>query len=80
MTLYDRFKESFNEVFNLKSKELQLGFLKMLRGTSLRKQAEIYGYLYDLEGPYEIYSNNSLSKDDIEKIKIVEDMLEKFLE
>ena len=75
---YDRFKESFNEVFNLKSKELQLGFLKMLRGTSLRKQAEIYGYLYDLEGPYEIYSNNSLSKDDIEKIKIVEDMLEKF--
>ncbi len=75
---YDRFKKSFNDVFELKPKELQLGFLKMLRGTSLREQSEIYGYLYDLEGPYEIYKHNDLSEEDIENIKCVEDMLEKY--
>lgn len=75
---YTRFQQSFNEVFALKAKELQLGFLKMLRGTKLREQAELYGYLYDLEGPYEIYKHNDLSSDDIHNIKIVEDMLEKY--
>ena len=74
----ERFKDSFNEVFSLRAKEVQLGFLKLLRGTNLRKQAEIYGYLYDLEGPYEIYQNNSLSVEDVSRIKIVEDMLEKY--
>lgn len=75
---YDRFQQSFNEVFELKAKELQLGFLKMLRGTKLRDQAELYGYLYDLEGPYEIYEHNDMSPADIERIKLVEDMLEKY--
>lgn len=75
---YDRFQQSFNEVFALKAKELQLGFLKMLRGTKLRDQADLYGYLYDLEGPYEIYKHNDMSNTDIQNIKIVEDMLEKY--
>ncbi|MGL4663176.1 MAG: DUF4080 domain-containing protein [Culicoidibacterales bacterium] len=75
---YDRFQQSFNEVFELKAKELQLGFLKMLRGTKLRDQAELYGYLYDLDGPYEIYQHNDMSTEDIHNIKIVEDMLEKY--
>lgn len=75
---YERFQQSFNEVFELKAKELQLGFLKMLRGTKLRDQAEMYGYLYDLEGPYEIYKHNDMSNEDIQNIKIVEDMLEKY--
>lgn len=75
---YERFQQSFNEVFELKAVELQLGFLKMLRGTKLRDQAEMYGYLYDLEGPYEIYKHNDMSNEDIHNIKIVEDMLEKY--
>lgn len=75
---YDRFRISFNDVFVLQPKELQLGFLKMLRGTALRKQAELYEYLYDLEGPYEIYQNHVLSNEDLQHIKYVEDMLEKY--
>lgn len=74
----NRFKQSFNDVFELKAVELQLGFLKMLRGTKLRKQAEVYGYLYDLEGPYEIYQHNDLSYEDIENIKLVEHTLERY--
>ena len=48
-------------------KELQLGFLKLLRGTSLRKEAEKYGYVYDENPPYELLYSNDLSPEDIGK-------------
>ena len=54
----DRFRKSFNDVFALGAKEVQLGFLKMLRGTNLRKDADKYGYKYDKEAPYEILYNS----------------------
>lgn len=75
---YSLFVKSFNAVFHLKAKEVQLGFLKMLRGTNLRKNAENYGYLYSSEAPYEIISNNYISKNELKKIHIAEHMLEKF--
>lgn len=71
----NRFKQTFDEVYNLGSKELQLGFLKMLRGTKLRYQAELYGYSYHKNAPYEIIKNDILSKADIKIIKEVEVML-----
>lgn len=70
------FIHTFDEVFRLGSKELQLGFLKMLRGTKIRREAEKYNYIYDEEAPYQIISNNVLSKEDIEEIHMVEHMLE----
>lgn len=75
---YERFKQSFDEVFAFRAKELQLGFLKMLRGTSLRNNADDYGYQYDQLPPYEMIENHVMSKEDIEHIHLAEDMLEKY--
>ncbi|MFC5588615.1 B12-binding domain-containing radical SAM protein [Sporosarcina soli] len=75
---YDSFRKTFNDVFAMRPEELQLGFLKLLRGTGLRIQAEQYGYTYVDEAPYEIFSNNVLSFDDILRIKQTEDVLEKY--
>lgn len=75
---YDSFKQTFNDVFALRPEELQLGFLKMLRGTGLRLNADEYGYQFMDHAPYEIVSNRVLSFEDIIKIKQVEDVLEKY--
>ncbi|KXH79815.1 B12-binding domain-containing radical SAM protein [Sporosarcina sp. HYO08] len=75
---YDSFRKTFNDVFAMRPEELQLGFLKLLRGTGLRIQAEQYGYAYIDEAPYEIFSNNVLSFDDLLRIKQTEDVLEKY--
>jgi anaerobic magnesium-protoporphyrin IX monomethyl ester cyclase len=72
------FKNTFNMVYLLGAKELQLGFLKMLRGTKIRNQAALYGYLYDNDAPYEIKSNDVLSACDKEIIKQVEKTLNIF--
>ena len=74
----NRFSQTFDEVFQLYPKELQLGFLKMLRGTKIRREADKYGYLYDSKPPYEMQSNNILSKEDILEIHYVEEVLETF--
>lgn len=75
---YHSFKQTFNDVFEMRPEELQLGFLKMLRGTGLRINAKNHKYVYMDHAPYEILSNNVLSFDDIIRIKHVEDVLEKY--
>ncbi len=75
---YFSFRKTFNDVFALRPEELQLGFLKMLRGTGLRIRADEHQYIYMDHSPYEILGNNVLSFEDIIKIKQVEDVLEKY--
>ncbi|GGG20316.1 B12-binding domain-containing radical SAM protein [Lysinibacillus alkalisoli] len=75
---YTSFKKTFNDVFAMRPEELQLGFLKLLRGTGLRLQAQQFGYTYVDVAPYEIFSNNVLTFDDIVRIKHAEDVLEKY--
>ncbi|SFE72314.1 B12-binding domain-containing radical SAM protein [Alteribacillus iranensis] len=75
---YDRFKQTFNDVFAMEPEELQLGFLKMLRGTGLRIQAEKFGYVYMNQAPYEMLYNDVISFSDISRIKRVEDILDKY--
>lgn len=75
---YDSFKKTFNDVFEFRPEELQLGFLKMLRGTGVRVRAADYDYIYMDQPPYEILGNNVLPFQDIIKIKQVEDVLEKY--
>ncbi|MGG1678946.1 B12-binding domain-containing radical SAM protein [Neobacillus sp. NRS-1170] len=75
---YASFRKTFNDVFEMRPEELQLGFLKMLRGTGLRLRAAEHQYVYMDHSPYEILSNNVLSFDDIVRIKQVEDVLEKY--
>lgn len=75
---YNSFRNTFNEVFALRPEELQLGFLKMLRGTGMRRDADKYGYVYMDHAPYEILGNDILPFADIVRIKRVEDVLEKY--
>jgi anaerobic magnesium-protoporphyrin IX monomethyl ester cyclase len=75
---YNSFKKTFNDVFAMRPEELQLGFLKMLRGTGLRLRAKDHDYVYMDRAPYEILGNNILPFSDIIRIKQVEDVLEKY--
>jgi len=75
---YPTFRKTFDDVFALRPEELQLGFLKMLRGTGLRRDADQYGYVYMQHAPYEILGNDVLDFADIVRIKRVEDILEKY--
>ena len=75
---YDSFRKTFNDVFELRPEELQLGFLKMLRGTGIRRRADDHGYVYMDHPPYEILKNNALSFEEVIQLKQVEDVLEKY--
>ncbi len=75
---YQSFRKTFNDVFALEPEELQLGFLKMLRGTGVRQRADEHDYVFMDKPPYEILQNNVLSFYDVTRIKQVEDVLEKY--
>lgn len=74
----ERFIKSFNDVFSMGAKEVQLGFLKMLRGTNLRRDAVSYGYEYNIQAPYEIKYNSDISQEELSRIHEAEHALEKF--
>ncbi|WP_027338840.1 B12-binding domain-containing radical SAM protein [Halonatronum saccharophilum] len=75
---YNTFKESFNFVYDLKPGKLQLGFLKLLKGSGLRRRANEYGYIWAAKPPYEVLESNSLSYGEMLKLKMVEEVLETF--
>ncbi len=73
---YERFKISFNDVYALKPEQLQLGFLKVLRGSHMYEMAEAYGIHWKKKQPYEVLSTKWLSYRDILQLKLVEEMVE----
>ena len=73
---YETFKKSFDEVYALKPNQLQLGFLKVLKGSYMYEHASEYGMLYHDSAPYEVLSTKWLSYADTCRIKQVEEMLE----
>ncbi len=75
---YKSFNNTFNEVLALRPKELQLGFLKLLHGTNLYKEANTYNYKWMDEAPYEVIENDYLSKDDIKHIHYAEDSFDHY--
>ena len=75
---YELFKNSFNIGYNLKSHMLQLGFLKILHGTPLEMQVEENGLKYSSAPPYEIIDNNYITKEELYKLHLLEDALERF--
>ena len=72
----DSFRRSFNEVYALKPSELQLGFLKVLKGTPMEEKTEEYGLAFKDLPPYEVLSTSVLSYGDILLLKDVEEMTE----
>jgi radical SAM superfamily enzyme YgiQ (UPF0313 family) len=75
---YTSFKNSFNDVIALRPEQFQLGFLKVLKGSGLRKNAAAYGLVYKQEPPYEILYTNALSYDEILRLHSIEEMLERY--
>jgi len=73
-----RFSKTFNEVYALGAKELQLGFLKFLRGTKIRKEASRFHYRFQERAPYEILKSEDLSPADLQRMKNVEAALDLF--
>lgn len=70
------FKQSFNEAYEMKPHQLQLGFLKVLKGSYMETQVDAYGLRYQNTQPYEVLSTKWLSYDDVLVLKQVEDMVE----
>lgn len=73
---YDTFHQSFNDVYQMKPDQLQLGFLKVLKGSLMQKEAEGYGIVYKEKEPYEVLSTNWLTYGEVLKLKMVESMVE----
>jgi radical SAM superfamily enzyme YgiQ (UPF0313 family) len=73
---YEDIKYSFEETFKLFAPELQLGFLKFLKGTPVRYKAEQHGFKYDPLPPYQIIESNYLSNAQLCSIEKLEHMLE----
>ena len=74
----ESFKNSYNELFSVGAAEIQCGILKLLKGTSLKRKVDEYGYIYDNNPPYSILETNWLSKEDLIKINKVAYATEKF--
>lgn len=70
------FVNSFNDAYDLKADNLQLGFLKLLKGTAIRNNRVKYGYVFRDVAPYEVISNKYISAEGIARLKMVETVLD----
>ena len=73
---YDSFRKSFNDVYALKPQQLQLGFLKVLKGSHMMEMCQEYEIVYKTREPYEVLSTKWLDYDHVLKLKNVENMVE----
>ena len=74
---FKRFGQSFNDLFSLQPHALQIGFLKLLKGSGVRQMRE-YKYVADPLAPYEVLSTHVLPYDDVRFLKYFEDVFERF--
>lgn len=73
---YVSFGTSFNDVFAMRPEQLQLGFLKVLKGSNMYRKAEEYGLVYRSKPPYEVLFTDWLSFEDVCRLKRIEEMVE----
>ena len=74
---FESFKESFNYLYDFKIEKIQLGFLKMLKGSLVRSQEEAFGYEYTDYAPYEVLKNEFLSTNEIIELKKIDYVVDK---
>lgn len=72
----ESFRKSFDDVYDMEPEQLQLGFLKVLKGSYMEETASDWGLSYSSKPPYEVLSTNWLSYGHILELKAVEDMVE----
>ena len=73
---YESFGNSFNRVYNMRPDQLQLGFLKVLKGSPMEQRAEEYGTVYLSEPPYEVLYTKWLPYEKVVRLKRIEEMVE----
>jgi radical SAM superfamily enzyme YgiQ (UPF0313 family) len=73
---YSSFEKSFKDVYQLKPDQLQLGFLKVLKGSAIESECKDYGIVYNSEPPYEVLYTKHLTYDEIIELKGISDMVE----
>jgi hypothetical protein len=73
---WEDIKYSIEEVFKLFAPEMQLGFLKFLKGTPVRQKYQEHGFVFDPNPPYQIIESNYLSKEQLHQIVELEHALE----
>lgn len=73
---YDSFGRSFNQVYGLRPEQLQLGFLKVLKGSDMERQQTDYGLVHKTSPPYEVLATKWLSYAEVLRLKEVEEMVE----
>lgn len=72
------FRNSFNDVYKIDPEEIQLGFLKLLKGSPMRNEAPMWGMVYSPYPPYEILKTNTMSYGDMIILKRIEEVLDKY--
>ena len=72
----ESFGRSFDEVYRMQPQQLQMGFLKLLKGSSLCRDAEKFGIVCHKRAPYEVIRTKWLSYDDVLRLKEIEEMVE----
>lgn len=75
---YESFGRSFNDVYAMRPDQLQLGFLKVLKGSRMHREAEQYGIVRRALPPYEVLCTPWLAFSDVLRLKMVEDMVENY--
>lgn len=73
----ESFKESFNRVYEIGAHHLQLGFLKLIHGTRIRREARNHGYKFRDYPPYEVIENKYITSDELLRLKEVEEVLDR---
>lgn len=72
------FKKSFNDVYNMEPEQLQLGFLKVLKGSPMHDMAASYGLIYSDYAPYEVMQTRWITYDELLELKQIEEMVETY--
>ncbi len=75
---HDSFAGSFDDVYEVRPHQLQLGFLKLLKGTRLRSQAKELGYVFGSQPPYEILSGSCMSYEELIRLKGIAELVERY--
>lgn len=75
---YNSFIKSFNDLYTIHPEEIQLGFLKLLKGSSMRDEEKKWGMVYSPYPPYEILKTKDISYEELIQLKRVEEMVDKY--
>lgn len=73
---YESFGQSFDRVYGMRPEQLQLGFLKVLKGSEMWEKTKEYGICYLDKPPYEVLYTKWLSYDEVLRLKDIEEMVE----